>query len=84
MCLIKKAKLKIVGKACKHYRQLYTNKTQQDVAEDLSMSFQSVSAFETGRNDSAMLLLWYYQHGMTKSFMDNFIEEYSEALDNED
>ena len=39
--------------------------TQKDVATETGFSVGNVSAFETGRNDSTMIFLWYLKHGMT-------------------
>lgn len=55
--------LKVVGMRCKEYREtcaLY----QSDVAEETGYSKENVSSFETGRNNNAVILLWYIDHGL--------------------
>lgn len=55
--------LKILGKRCKQYRVEH-GYLQANVANDTGYSKENVSAFETGRNDNATILLWYFAHGM--------------------
>lgn len=55
--------LKNLGKRCKQYR-VDNGYLQLDVAKDTGYSTENVSAFETGRNDNATILLWYFAHGM--------------------
>lgn len=52
-----------IGKRCKEYR-VEKGYYQYDVAADTGYSVENISAFETGRNDNARILLWYFAHGM--------------------
>lgn len=56
-----------IGHRCRHYRKRVLKCRQIDVARDTGFSVGNVSAFETGRNDSSLILLWYMLHGMTLS-----------------
>lgn len=53
-----------LGHECKRFRK-QLGYTQFDVADDLGFSVVNISAFETGRNDSARILYWYVEHGFT-------------------
>lgn len=55
----------VVGHRCSHYRKKVLKNTQKDVAAETGFSVGNVSAFETGRNDSTLIFLWYLKHGMT-------------------
>lgn len=55
--------LKELGRRCKQYR-IEHGYFQFDVATDTGYSSENISAFETGRNDNATILLWYFAHGM--------------------
>ena len=55
--------LKDVGRRCKQFR-VDRGYYQMDVATETGYSVENVSAFETGRNDNARILLWYFAHGM--------------------
>lgn len=55
----------VVGHRCGYYRKKVLKNTQKDVAKETGFSVGNVSAFETGRNDSTMIFLWYLKHGMT-------------------
>ena len=55
--------LKDVGRRCKQFR-VERGYYQTDVASETGYSVENVSAFETGRNDNARILLWYFSHGM--------------------
>ena len=55
----------VVGYRCGYYRKKVLKNTQKDVSNDTGFSVSNVSAFETGRNDSTMIFLWYLKHGMT-------------------
>ena len=48
---------------------MFIGKTQDDVQNDLKMSQKNISAFECGRNDSAVILMWYILKGMTWKFI---------------
>lgn len=56
--------LKNVGSACQRFRKRI-GKRQIDVATDIKCSVENISAFETGRNNSVIILLWYFDNGMT-------------------
>lgn len=55
----------VVGYRCGYYRKKVLKCTQKDVADETGFSVGNVSAFETGRNDSTMIFIWYLKHGMT-------------------
>ena len=57
----------IIGHRCSNYRKRVLKCHQSDVARDTGFSVGNVSAFETGRNDNSIILLWYMSHGMTLS-----------------
>lgn len=54
-----------IGHRCSYYRRKILKCKQLDVAKDTGFSVSNVSAFETGRNDSSLILLWYMYHGLT-------------------
>lgn len=66
---------KLLGKICKRYRLLW-GKTQLDVAMDTGFSKSNVSAFETGRNDNCIILLWYFEHGLTYAHIERGLKWY--------
>lgn len=51
-----------LGKSCGNIRRRL-NITQKDVARELSYSVSSISAFERGENNNAVILAWYVLHG---------------------
>lgn len=51
-----------LGKACRHVRKRL-HITQMEVAKELSYSISSISAFERGENNNAIILVWYVLHG---------------------
>lgn len=55
----------MLGRKCALYRKKILKCTQQDVAKETGFTVSNVSAFETGRNDSSLILLWYLSHGLT-------------------
>lgn len=55
----------ILGHKCALYRKKILKCTQMDVAKETGFTVSNVSAFETGRNDSSLILIWYLMHGMT-------------------
>lgn len=55
--------LREIGRRCKQFR-VEQGYYQTDVAADTGYSVENISAFETGRNDNARILLWYFSHGM--------------------
>lgn len=60
--------LKELGRRCKQYR-IEHGYFQVDVAADTGYSSENISAFETGRNDNATILLWYFAHGMEYEYL---------------
>lgn len=55
--------LREMGCRCKQFR-IHRGYLQSDVAADTGYSVENISSFETGRNDNARILLWYFEHGM--------------------
>ena len=55
--------LREMGQRCKQFRVNH-GYYQTDVAADTGYSVENISSFETGRNDNARILLWYFEHGM--------------------
>lgn len=53
---------KPLGKICKEYRESL-GLLQSDVANDTGYSKETVSAFECGRCNNAVILYWYVKHG---------------------
>lgn len=56
--------LRVVGKSCKRHRKRI-GYTQKQVAQDTCYSVKTISSFETGHLNNAVLLLWYVNHGLT-------------------
>ena len=54
-----------IGHKCALYRKKILKCTQMEVAKEIGYTVSNVSAFETGRNDSSIILLWYMSHGLT-------------------
>lgn len=52
-----------MGRRCKQFR-VDRGYYQTDVAAETGYSVENISSFETGRNDNARILLWYFEHGM--------------------
>lgn len=55
--------LKNIGQQCRQLREAL-GLLQSDVAVDVGVSRETISAFENGRNNSAYLLAWYIEHGL--------------------
>lgn len=55
--------LREMGRRCKEFRVKH-GFYQTHVAADTGYSVENISSFETGRNDNARILLWYFDHGM--------------------
>lgn len=55
----------VVGHRCSYYRKKVLKCSQKEVSLDTGYSIGNISAFETGRNDSTIIFLWYLKHGMT-------------------
>lgn len=60
--------LREMGRRCKEFR-IEHGYYQTDVAADTGYSVENISSFETGRNDNARILLWYFAHGMDYSYL---------------
>ena len=60
--------LRDIGRRCKEFRVEH-GYYQIDVARDTGYSVENISAFETGRNDNARILLWYFVHGMNAEYL---------------
>ena len=56
-------RLKQIGTACKQRRKKL-GLTQYAVAVETGYSIKTISAFETGRTNNAILLVWYMNHGL--------------------
>lgn len=56
-------KLAIVGKACKRYRKQVLNLSVYEVARKTGYSVSNIYAFETGRVNNCLLLIWYMSKG---------------------
>lgn len=56
--------LREIGRRCKQFR-IDRGYFQNDVASETGYSVENISSFETGRNDNARILLWYFAHGLT-------------------
>ena len=48
---------------CQAFRRSI-GKTQADVAADLGCHVNTVSTFERGHDNNAVILLWYFEKGM--------------------
>jgi len=59
-CLID---LKILGQKCRSLRKSL-NVRQYEVANETGYTVKSISAFENGRVNNAIILLWYINHGL--------------------
>ena len=56
--------IKLIGEKCAEYRK--QNKIlQSEIAEELGVSIETISAFEHGRTNNAVVLSWYIEHGFT-------------------
>lgn len=51
-----------VGSFCQAYRK-ELKMTQTDVSIDTGYSLENISAFENGRNDNYIILMWYIRKG---------------------
>lgn len=60
--------LREMGRRCKKFR-VHHGYYQTDVADDTGYSVENISSFETGRNDNARILLWYFEHGMKPEYL---------------
>lgn len=71
--------LRDIGKSCKRYR-IEHGFYQSDVAKETGYSTENISSFETGRNDNARILLWYFTHGMKTEHIFKEGAKYEENL----
>ena len=55
--------LKVIGHKCKILRRSLAL-TQNDVAKETGYTSKSISAFENGRVNNAIILMWYINHGL--------------------
>lgn len=55
---------KEMGTKCAEFRKTIDVK-QSEIASDLNVSVETISAFENGRTNNARVLMWYIEHGMT-------------------
>lgn len=53
-----------IGAVCAEFRRQYTYDTQEDVAESVGCSRESVSRFERGLNTNSIIFLWYIKRGV--------------------
>ena len=53
-----------MGAMCSNYRRYFTQFSQQDVADDVGCSRETVSKFERGRNCNGIIFLWYIKQGI--------------------
>lgn len=60
--------LREMGQRCKQFR-VDRGYYQTDVAADTGYSVENISSFETGRNDNARILLWYFEQGMKPEYL---------------
>ena len=60
--------LREMGRRCKKFRVEH-GFYQTDVAAETGYSVENISSFETGRNDNARILLWYFAHGMNAKYL---------------
>ena len=55
--------IKELGEKCRRFR-IMKSYLQSQVAQEVGCSKENVSAFENGRNDSAIIFLWYIRKGL--------------------
>lgn len=55
-------RLEEIGKKCKEIR-IQKGYTQKEVAEKVMVNPSLISAFESGRTNSALILNWYVENG---------------------
>ena len=56
-------KIKEIGERCKRFR-IMKSYLQSQVAQEVGCSRENVAAFDNGRNDSAIIFLWYIKKGL--------------------
>ena len=57
--------------ACRIYRTMKLNKTQEDISKELNCSQENISAFENGRNGNPLILVWYIENGLLNEYSIN-------------
>ena len=57
--------MEYIGARCRRFRKSVLKTELQEVANITGYSRENVSAFESGRNDNSLILLWYLSKGMT-------------------
>ena len=55
---------KTIGKMCADWRKSEGGYSQKQIADDLGLSPETISAFEHGRTNNAVILSWYIEHGL--------------------
>ena len=65
--------LRDLGAACQWFRMNETHMKQTDVAKEIGYSSEVVSAFETGRNNNASVLYWYFLNGLTIDYIKKYM-----------
>lgn len=65
--------LENVGKACRAWR-IYNNMRLREVARDTGYSENNIWNFEKGKNNSAIILLWYIMHGFNYEYYLEYCE----------
>lgn len=60
--------LKALGVHCKRLRRTLDIK-QTQVAIETGYSLKTISAFERGRTNNALILLWYINHGLNRDII---------------
>lgn len=60
--------IKALGIQCKRLRRTLDIK-QSQVAIETGYSQKSISAFENGRTNNALILLWYINHGLNRDII---------------
>ena len=60
--------LKMLGVQCKRLRRILDIK-QTQVAIETGYSVKTISAFENGRINNALILLWYINHGLNRDII---------------
>ena len=54
-----------IGARCRRFRRNVLKIELRDVANTVGYSRENISAFESGRNDNSLILLWYLSQGLT-------------------
>lgn len=75
--------LEKVGKACRAWR-IYCGIRLREVARDTGYSENNIWNFEKGKNNSAVILLWYMKHGFTYEYYLDYCDVYEVDEDGEE